>query len=95
MVTHPDLDSWISLDRTGKPQKLTHGNFISTLGPQSWNLESRRPPALYNTGINRARIQHQYGQVDDERQAYLTRSPPNIMFLLHYYKGKVEKVAAA
>src|SRR5262249_24841323 len=31
MLMHPDFDSWISLDRTGKPQKLAHGNFISTL----------------------------------------------------------------
>ena len=28
---HPELDGWISFDRTGKPQKLVHGNFISTL----------------------------------------------------------------
>jgi hypothetical protein len=26
-----ELDSWISLDRAGEPQKSTHGNFISIL----------------------------------------------------------------
>ena len=25
MLVHPDLDSWISLDRTGEPQKLARG----------------------------------------------------------------------
>jgi hypothetical protein len=24
MLLHPDLDRWISLDRTGEPQKLAH-----------------------------------------------------------------------
>src|SRR5437016_3259834 len=41
MLTHPYLDSWISLDRTGEPQKLAHGNFHFDAGPPSWNLESR------------------------------------------------------
>src|SRR5262245_61138 len=31
MFMHPDLDSWIPLDRTGEPQKLAHGNLIPTL----------------------------------------------------------------
>jgi hypothetical protein len=31
MLMHPDLDSRISLDRTGEPQKFAHGDFISTL----------------------------------------------------------------
>src|SRR5262245_65508303 len=29
MFVHPDLDRWISLNRTWKPHKLAHGNFIS------------------------------------------------------------------
>src|SRR5262245_66650077 len=28
MLTHPDLYSWISLDRTGEPQQLAHGDFF-------------------------------------------------------------------
>src|SRR5262245_35370957 len=32
MLTHPDLDGRLSLDRTGKPRQLAHGDFISTLG---------------------------------------------------------------
>src|SRR5262245_53267326 len=31
MLMHPDLDSWISLDRTGEPQKSAHSNFFSML----------------------------------------------------------------
>src|SRR5439155_15178542 len=31
MVMHPDLDSWISLDRTGELQNSVHGDFTSTL----------------------------------------------------------------
>jgi hypothetical protein len=30
VLTHPDLDGWISLNRTGESQKLAHGDFIST-----------------------------------------------------------------
>jgi hypothetical protein len=26
VLTHPDVDHWIALDRTGKTQELRHGN---------------------------------------------------------------------
>jgi hypothetical protein len=32
VLAHPGVDGWISLDRTGEPQKLAHNDFISTLG---------------------------------------------------------------
>src|SRR5262245_58372662 len=28
MLVHPDLNSWIALDRSGEPHKLAHGDFI-------------------------------------------------------------------
>ena len=46
MLTHPDLDSGISLDRTWEPQKLAHGGFSATLGdkvPISNSLEDGLP----------------------------------------------------
>jgi hypothetical protein len=38
MVTHPDLDRWISPDRTGEPQKLAHGDLISMLAHKAGTL---------------------------------------------------------
>jgi hypothetical protein len=32
MLVHPDLDNWISFDRTGEPQKLGHWDFTARLG---------------------------------------------------------------
>jgi hypothetical protein len=33
MLMHPNVDRWISPDRTWEKKKLAHGDFISTLDP--------------------------------------------------------------
>jgi hypothetical protein len=35
MLMHPNVDRWISPDRTWEPKKLAHGDFISTLDPNA------------------------------------------------------------
>src|SRR5262245_62118661 len=48
MLLHPDLDSWISLDRTGEPQQLAHGNstLMHRAGP--YNTSAPAGPAARN-----------------------------------------------
>ena len=45
MLMHPDLDSWISLDRTGEPQKLAHGDYAPI-----WLARSLKSFAEMSTG---------------------------------------------
>ena len=35
MFMHPDLNGWISPNRTGEPEELVHGDFIPTLDPKA------------------------------------------------------------
>jgi hypothetical protein len=37
MLTHPDLDRRISLDRNGEPEELAHGEILPTLHPVKYS----------------------------------------------------------